>query len=77
MENHSRVGDWPRLEQFAGGAVIAEVVNGHAGGMDGERVERLGLDDLQVVELGDADRYVGKVIAFTAGLTSTWSTVGP
>jgi hypothetical protein len=44
---------------LAGGALVAEVVDRQAPGMDGERVKRLGLDDLQVVELGDADGDVG------------------
>jgi hypothetical protein len=39
----------------ARGAVVAEVVDRHALGMDGERIERLGLDDLQIVGLRDAD----------------------
>jgi hypothetical protein len=31
--------------------------------MDGERIERLSLDDLQVIEFGCTDREVGKVLA--------------
>jgi len=52
---------WPCLEQFAGGAVVAQVVNGQAGGMDGKRVEWLSLGDLQVIEFCCPDCEVGKV----------------
>ena len=44
-EGGSGARDRPRLEQFAGGAVVAQVVDRHTGGADGERIERLSLDD--------------------------------
>jgi hypothetical protein len=53
----------PRLEQFAGGSVVAEVVDGDACGVDREGVERLGLDDLEVVEFRDGGCRPGAIPA--------------
>src|SRR5262249_17992412 len=53
--------DRPGPQQLAGGSAVAELVDRDGGGVDVEGVERLGLDDLEVVEGGEADGDVGDV----------------
>ena len=43
--------DRPGLEEFAGGAVVAQVINGHRGRADIECVKRLGLNHLQILSM--------------------------
>jgi hypothetical protein len=48
--------DGPGLEELAGGSAVAELVIGERRGVDVTGVKRLGLDGLEVLERGEADR---------------------
>jgi hypothetical protein len=51
------------LRSLRAGSVVAQVVDGNAGEVHVAGVEWLGLDELQVVEPGDADGAVGQIVA--------------
>ena len=54
-------GEPPGLK-FAGGAVVSEVVDRHAGRVDGESVEPFAFDDFEVLEVAGPDGEVGDVL---------------
>ena len=53
----------PAPEELAGGAVVSELVDRNARGLDVEGVEGLCFDPLQIVEGGEPNRDMGVYLA--------------